>query len=121
LAIGGTISFLIGSLMLFDISNPQIRISIFSILTALILTLIFFFVIIAFAIKALRQKPQTGSESVIGKVGVAIEDFQKGEGRIMILGEIWFAQSNDIILKDDKVEVIGIEGLTLKVRKINSS
>jgi len=121
LAIGGTVSFLIGSLMLFDISNPQIRISIFSILTALLLTLIFFFVIIAFAIKALKQKPQTGSESIIGRVGVAIENFQKGEGRVMILGEIWFAQSNDNILKDDKVEVIGIEGLTLKVRKINSS
>ncbi len=119
LAIGGTISFIIGSLMLFDISNPQIRISIISIIIATILTLIFFFVIISFAIKALRRKPQTGTESLIGKMADAIEDFQNKEGRVMLLGEIWFAYSDDEIKKGDRVEVIALEGLRLKVRKTN--
>ncbi len=119
LAIGGTISFIIGSLMLFDISNPQIRVSLISIVIATGLTLIFFFVIISFAIKALRRKPETGTESLLGKIGTAIENFQNREGRVMLFGEIWFAYSEDDIKKGDKVEVIGIEGLTLNVRKTN--
>ncbi|MCX7947895.1 MAG: nodulation protein NfeD [candidate division WOR-3 bacterium] len=118
LGVGGTIAFIIGSLMLFDISNPQIRISIFSIITATILTLIFFFILVAFAIKALKQKPQTGSESLVGKIATAIEDFENMEGRVMLLGEIWFAQSNDNIKKGDKVQVLEIDGLTLKVKKL---
>jgi membrane-bound serine protease (ClpP class) len=118
LAIGGTISFIIGSLMLFDISNPQLRISFISIIVATILTLIFFFVIIAFAIRALKRKPETGRETLIGKIATAIEDFENKEGRVMIYGEIWFAYSEDEIKKNDKVEILQVENLRLKVKKI---
>jgi len=66
--------------------------------------------------KALCRKPQTGAESLIGEVGKAITDLST-EGQVFLHGEIWSAESEEPVAKGEKVVVVGIQGLRLKVRR----
>ena len=59
-----------------------------------------------------------GAERFIGKIGIAVEDFEEnGYGRIEIENQIWLAKSKDKIKNGDKVEIIGVEGVSLIVKK----
>ena len=92
LSIGGVISMLLGSLMLFDSPEPFFKVSLSVILPAVILTAAFFLFAIGFGLKAQKQKPVSGAEGIIGEVGVAIEKISP-EGRIKVHGEFWNAVS----------------------------
>ena len=37
------------------------------------------------------------------------------EGRVMVLGEYWWARSRALVAEGESVQVVGIEGLTLEV------
>jgi len=121
LGIGGTISLLLGSLMLFETGVPFLRISWSTIGVVLIFTLLFFFFVIAKGIQALRRRPKTGIEGLVGEEGVATKDFEKGEGTVMVHGEIWKAISDESIKEGTEIEVIEAKGLKLKVRPKKSS
>ncbi len=62
---------------------------------------------------------KVGAERFIGKIGRAIEDFdENGYGRIEIENQVWLAKSNDKVKNGDKVEIIGVEGVSLIVKKV---
>lgn len=68
-------------------------------------------------IPAYHRKKATGREEFIGLEGEAKEPL-KPEGQVKIKGEYWKAISIEGEIKaGDKVEVLGIEGLTLKVKR----
>ncbi|MDH4232221.1 MAG: nodulation protein NfeD, partial [Nitrospirota bacterium] len=117
LTIGGIISMVIGSLMLFESPAPFLRISLSIILPAVILTALFFTATFSLAYRALRRKPATGGEGLIGTVGKAITDITKDGGMVALHGEVWSASSDDVIIKGDKIEVISLSGLQIKVKK----
>lgn len=76
--------------------------------------------LIAFAVPALRarrQQPQTGAESVIGMVGRARTDISS-EGTVALKGIIWQAKSAAPIAAGADVRVRAAEGLTLIVESI---
>ena len=54
-------------------------------------------------ISAIRQKPRTGKDALIGQVATAYTDI-KGKGKVFLHGEIWNAIGHDI-KKDEKVIV----------------
>ncbi|ADC70013.1 protein of unknown function DUF107 [Methanocaldococcus sp. FS406-22] len=61
---------------------------------------------------------KVGAERFVGKIGIAVEDFEEnGYGRIEIENQIWLAKSKDKIKNGDKVEIIGVEGVSLIVKK----
>lgn len=115
LTIGGIISMIIGSLMLFESPLPFLRVSLKVILPAVILTAIFFSLTITLAVRAYRRKPATGAEGLIGLEGEARTDIDK-EGTVFVHGEIWHVWSDEPIKKGQKVIVDKVEGLKLKVR-----
>ena len=122
LTAGGIISFLIGSLMLIntDVSFEFVHISLSVIITATILTALFFLFAVGKGISAQRRQPSTGSEGLIGETGVSLSDFVSGSsGQILLHGEIWNAESSgENIFRDTKVKVTGVKDLTLTVKKI---
>lgn len=67
--------------------------------------------------KALRRRPRTGSEGLIGEKGRALSAIF-GKGEVFVHGEIWKAVSEEEIQPGDAVEVTKVDGLTLKVRKV---
>ncbi len=117
LTIGGIIAMVIGSLMLFESPAPFLRLSLSIILPAVILTALFFTATFSLAYRALRRKPATGGEGLIGIEGKAITDITKDGGMVALRGEVWSASSDDMIIKGDKIEVISLSGLQIKVKK----
>ncbi len=116
LTIGGIISMFIGSLMLFETPGPFLKLSLYTILPAVILTALFFTVVLGLAIKAWRRKPVTGIEGLRAATGTAKTKIHK-DGTAMVHGELWRAWSDDPIKKGDEVTVIDMADLTVKVKK----
>lgn len=76
--------------------------------------------LIAFAVPALKarkQKPQAGAESVIGTVGRARTDISP-EGTVALKGTLWQAKSSSPVAAGADVRVQAAEGLTLLVEPI---
>ncbi|GBD97856.1 MAG TPA: nodulation protein NfeD [Nitrospirae bacterium] len=115
LTIGGLISMLIGSMMLFDSPLPFFRLSLKVILPAVILTTLFFGLTVSLAIKAYRRKPVTGAEGLVGLEGTARTDIHDS-GQVFVHGEIWTACSDEPVKAGEKVVVEKVENLKLKVR-----
>ncbi|MEN8192874.1 MAG: nodulation protein NfeD [Bacteroidota bacterium] len=120
LTIGGIVSLLMGSLMLIDPDSilEAMEISMELIIIVVVLTTLFFAFAITFGIKAQKRKPTTGIEGLIGERGVAITKLSP-LGEIKVHGEFWSAESVEgIISKGENVEVIGIDKLKVKVKKV---
>ncbi|ADG13938.1 NfeD family protein [Methanocaldococcus infernus] len=67
---------------------------------------------------SVKSEVKVGVERLINKEGYALEDFdEEGFGRVEVEGENWLARGEGI-KKGDKVIVIGYEGTTLKVKKV---
>ncbi len=117
LTIGGIISMVIGSIMLFDRSIPFMRLSLATILPVVIVTVAFFSIAIRYAYKAWKSKPITGEEGLSGSEGVALSDISD-EGMALVHGEYWRASSDTPIAKGEKLIVVSLDGLKIKVKKI---
>lgn len=117
LTIGGIISMVIGSLMLFDSPAPFLRISLSLVLPAVLVTALFFTATFRLAYQAFRRKTSTGGEGLIGQEGKALTDITKDSGTVALHGEVWSASSDDEIKKGDRIEVISLSGLQIKVKK----
>jgi membrane-bound serine protease (ClpP class) len=119
LTVGGVISLILGSMMFIrsDSALEFAQLSWTVILTCAAMTLLFFMFVIGFGIRALRSKPSTGSEGLIGESGEALTALNPS-GRVRIHGEIWNAVSESgKIAKDAPIRVVAIENLTLHVEE----
>ncbi|NOZ69097.1 MAG: nodulation protein NfeD [Deferribacteres bacterium] len=116
LTVGGLVSLLIGSIMLFDSPLPFLKVSLNVILPAVILTTLFFSLTIFLVIRAYRRKPVTGVEGLIGLEGEARTDIHR-EGLVFVHGELWKAWSDEPIKAGERVVVEKVDNLKLKVRK----
>ncbi len=117
LAVGGVISLLLGSLMLFQSPAEYMRISLSVIIPAVLVTSSFFIFAATMAIRARLTKPTTGMEGLIGETGTASTPIAP-EGKVAIHGEIWDVVSDQNIERGEKVQVFGVVNLKLKVKKI---
>ena len=123
LTAAGVASFIIGALVLFNSPGvPQFqRVSVpLVVATGLIIGLLFM-VILVYALRALKVPVRAGIESLIGKMGIARTAVPASGGQVQLGSELWTAESVDSsesIGKGDKVEVVEVKGLRLKVRKI---
>lgn len=115
LSIGGAISLILGSVMLFDSPIPGLKVSWSVIIPGAAGTILFFLVVIALSIKAQRKQPTTGVEGMVGLIGEVIEDLAP-RGRVKIRGEIWHAKTTSGTLPaGSQIKVIGTEQMTLIV------
>jgi membrane-bound serine protease (ClpP class) len=79
-----------------------------------------FSVVVGFGIRALKAPIRAGRESLIGKTGTATTAIQQ-MGQVQVGSELWTAEADPgsrKIRKGDRVEVVEVIGLRLKVRKI---
>ena len=116
LTVGGIISFLIGSLMLFNRGDPLFRLSLSYILPATLVTALFFVFVIGKGLRAQLLPIKAGAETLIGKAVTALTSIDSRGGRIFVEGEHWNAVSDTPIEKDEVVKIIAVQGLTLKVK-----
>ena len=117
LAVGGVISLLLGSMMLIESPAEYMRVSLTVIIPAVLVSAAFFIFAVTMAIRARLKKPSTGMEGLIGEEGIASTNITP-EGKVSIHGEFWNAISDQSIEGGEKVQVIGVTNLKLKVKKI---
>ena len=120
LGIGGAVALVLGTLLLVDSPLPELRIRP---LTAFAVAMPFALItafLVTIAARARRNKKTAGPESVLGEIGVAVEDLAPA-GRIFTHGEYWFASASRPIRAGEKVKVTSIKGLELTVDKIGDA
>jgi membrane-bound serine protease (ClpP class) len=105
--------------MLFDRSDASFRLSLAYIIPATVLTAAFFIFIVSAGLRAQFRPAQTGRETMLGKTVKALSRIDGSGGRVFIEGEHWNAVSETPIEAGQPVEVVGVEGLTLKVKPKN--
>lgn len=119
LTVGGIVAFFLGALMLFERGNPVYQLSLAVIIPATIVTALFFLAVVGAGLKAQLLPVRAGRDLMLGQVVPAAARIDAAGGRVFIEGEIWQAVSETVVEKDQPVEVIGFEGLTLKVKPTN--
>ncbi len=124
LTAAGIGSFVAGSLILFNSVRapgfPQVSVPLV-IGTAMFVALSFS-VIVSFAIRALKIPKAMGRESMVGKTGVVSEVLDP-HGSVQLAGEMWsaeLAEPGEPLPAGTRVIVTLVEGLRLKVRKVDS-
>jgi membrane-bound serine protease (ClpP class) len=123
LTTAGVASFIIGALVLFNSPGvPQFqRVSVPLVVATGFIIGLLFMIILVYALRALKVPVSAGIESLIGKIGTARTVVEGGGGQVQLGSELWSAESVDTheaIGKGDRVEVVEVKGLRLKVRKV---
>jgi len=119
LTVGGIISLLLGSLMLIETTEPSLRIAPAIILATVAVCGSFFALILFFVIRAQKRRFVSGVEGMAGEIGEAVTDINGG-GRVFVHGEFWDAESEDVVKRGDRIEVVSVEkNMRLVVRKVD--
>ena len=116
LTAGGSAAFFLGAMMLFSSAEPGFGLSLAWIIPATILTAAFFIFVVGKGIRAQFKPACTGREAMIGRTVNAQSRIDSQGGKVFIEGEIWNAVSEIPVEAGQTVEIVGITGLTLKVK-----
>ena len=116
LTFGGIIAFFLGALMLFNRQDPAFQLSLAYIIPATLVTAAFFFFIVGAGVRAQFLPVRAGRETLLGKTIPAAARIDAGAGKVFVEGEYWNAVSEAPIEPGHPVEIVGINGLTLKVK-----
>jgi membrane-bound serine protease (ClpP class) len=116
LTIGGVISLVLGSLLLFESPDPALRVSLQVMIPAVIIVSLFFVAVIYLAARAQLRKPRTGAQGMIGMNGYAVTDIDQS-GKAFVNGEYWNATSKLHLQKGSKITVLKVSGLVIEVEE----
>ena len=119
LTIGGIVSMVMGSLLLFDSPDPALRVSLKVMIPALVVISLFFAVVVSLVVKAQMRRRQSGREGMIGAEGEAVTDIHE-TGKVFVHGEYWNAWSDRAVQKGKRVRVVKVAALKLKIEDIES-
>ena len=114
LTVGGTGLLILGSLMLVDGPIPEMRVKVATALAVSIPFALITTLLMTIALRARRNKVQTGPEALIGQMAVVRMPLAS-EGKVMLMGELWNAVSSSPADIGQRVRVRAVHGLQLEV------
>jgi membrane-bound serine protease (ClpP class) len=115
LGVGGTISMVLGALLLIN-GPPEMRIHLSTALAVALPFAAITMFLVSMVIQARRNKVQTGAEGMIGQLGIARTALEP-EGQVLVRGEYWDAIAPSNIPAGAHVRVKGVAGLKLQVEQ----
>ncbi len=118
LTVGGIVSFVVGSMLLFDTAQSAFRLSLALIIPATVVTALFFIAVLGAGLRAQLLPKRTGKEAMTGKTGTAQTAVTPDGGTVFVEGEYWNAKSDVAVEQGASVEVIEVKGLTLTIRPV---
>jgi membrane-bound serine protease (ClpP class) len=116
LAVGGTISLALGTLLLFRSGTVQVSMPL--VIAGTGLTAGFFLWVIGAGLRAGRRKVTTGAEGMVGRRGVVVERIVDS-GQVRIGDELWSATATAVLDVGTPIEVVSVSGLQLSVRQLH--
>jgi membrane-bound serine protease (ClpP class) len=120
LGLGGLVSMIFGSILLFPSRGLGEEWAVSYVLMAvmIVITVVFFALIVAAVVKAFKNKAITGVKSLVGLKGVVSSEIKATGGIVNVGGEDWQAESEEPVGVREIVEVLEVNGMKLKVKKI---
>jgi membrane-bound serine protease (ClpP class) len=116
LGVGGVISLALGSFFLFDTEGSDLVVD-RSIIFAAVGTLGSFVLAVSYLVfRSQQSKLSLGMDGLVGEIGEVKVELNPS-GKIFVHGEYWNAQADSEIDVGEKVEVVGYEGMNLRVRR----
>jgi membrane-bound serine protease (ClpP class) len=115
LTVAGAGSLIVGALVLFNSpGTPEFfRVSVPLVVVTSGSVALGFAVILAYALRAQRRPKVMGPQTLVGQVGEA-----RSADAVQVASELWSARAeNGQLEPGDKVEVVGVQGLKVVVRK----
>jgi membrane-bound serine protease (ClpP class) len=120
LTVGGTVALILGSLMLFKSADPALRVSLSLILPVALACGGIAGFLATVALRAQRRRPTTGREGLIGARATARTALVP-TGKVFLQGEWWNAVAEGSVPAGAEVEVLAVDGMTLRVRGVAPS
>jgi len=117
LSVGGIIAFAIGAVMLIDSDVPGFGIPLSLIAGLAVTSAVFVVLVSGAALKARRRPVVSGSEEMIGSIGVVQDDLEQ-EGWARIHSEQWRVVSPVPLQRGQTVRVVRRDGLVLTVAPV---
>ncbi len=114
----GIVSLTLGLLLVFDTPESDLRVSFWSVLFPAILGVSVFGGVVVYSMTRSYLTPQhSGAEGLVGEKGEARSALTPQGGKVFVVGEWWDAVSGEPIEAGARIEVLGIDGMVLNVRK----
>ena len=120
LSVAGIVSLLLGSLMLFEGTSPDMKLSLRVVLPTIILISGFFVVVAGLVFRSQVSKPSTGSMGMVGEIGM-VKKALTPEGKVFVHGELWNARAKAPLEVGVKVRVVKVVNLILEVESVDKS
>lgn len=114
LSVAGIVSLLLGSIMLFETTTPEFKLSWGVFIPTIVFISGFFVFVATLVFRAQVTKPQTGYAGLIGEIGIVKKSI-KPEGKVFVHGELWNAKAKEPISEGTKVRVVDVVNLVLDV------
>ena len=114
LGIGGIICMIFGALFLVDGPIPEMRVHLFTALIVSVPIGLITVFLMTLVLRARRNKVVTGSEGMIGEIGVARTQLEPS-GKVFVHGELWNAVARTTVASGARVRVSAVDGLRLIV------
>ncbi len=115
LTLGGVVTLIMGSVVLFR--GTGVAIPWGTIIALTVITVLFFSFVVAKVIKAQRRRPASGAESLLGQPAIARSELNP-HGKVLVQGELWDAELRNAAGPapiDAHLVVVGREGFHLFV------
>ncbi|MGH7928269.1 MAG: NfeD family protein, partial [Candidatus Binatia bacterium] len=109
-----------GSLLIFDPESTGMALDRSIIFTAVATVGSFVLIISYLVFRSQRSKPTLGVDGLLGEIG-EVRSALAPKGKIFVHGEYWNAEANAEIPLGEKVEVVSVDGMTLKVKRASSN
>ncbi len=120
LTFGGVASLIIGSAMLFEGPIPELRVPLSLVIPTSIAIAAVCVLVVWLAVRAQRERVDTGREGLEGKTGVVTEELAP-HGKIFVHGELWNATTTGgAIPKGARVRIVQVDEMLLTVEPTHS-
>jgi membrane-bound serine protease (ClpP class) len=118
LGVGGVVSLIMGGLLLTSTNNPDFQVSRWLIFGLAAVIGVFILTSVNALLRARRQPVALGTQTLIGRLAEARSPLDPG-GMVFAEGELWTATSVEgRVEAGETVEVIGVDGIRLRVRPV---
>ncbi|MCX5739754.1 MAG: nodulation protein NfeD [Proteobacteria bacterium] len=114
----GVACLLVGGMMIFDLPEvSDLRVSFWAVLVPGVAGMAAFAAVVLFSVgRSMRRRPAAGVGEMIGMVGRVVSALQP-EGSVFVRGEHWKARADEPLVVGDRVEIVAVDGLRLRVRR----
>nr|HID15107.1 hypothetical protein [Anaerolineae bacterium] len=117
LTVGAVVSLVLGSVFLFPPTEGTLRLSPWLIGGVTLASLGFFGIAFFAVVRAQRLGAKVAAEAIIGEKGVVTTPIDP-VGTVQVRSELWTAVADEPIGVGEEVEVVALEGLKVRVRRV---